>query len=218
MYRNNPAPPPKKTGSLTTWKVGVLLRELSKDEDKDEDKIPAVGDVSSGWHVPWRTDFHSYLNSRDQLGVMTIVEWWGVHTQNGFHTCADLLWSQWNADWYPVWAALAQDYLPVMASSVSSKHVFSSAGITISRRRSQLKPDIVEALQFMKCIYRRELLFHQALSSVLEAEESFEGTGDAVREEGGAGEKGWDDFVGDLQDDGEFQGVDSNDVFIQAIM
>ena len=201
-----------------TRKVGVLLRELSEDEDKDEDKIPAVGDVSSGRHVPWCTDFHGYLNSRDQLGVMTIVEWWGVCTQNGFHTCADLLWSQQNADRYPVWAALAQDYLPVMASSVSSECAFSSAGITISRCRSQLKPDIVEALQFMKCVYRRELLFCEAPSSVLEAEESFEGTGDAVREEGGAGEKGWDDFVGDLQDDGEFQGVDSDDVFVQAIM
>ena len=105
-----------------------------------------------------------------------------------------------------------------MASSVLSEHAFSSAGITICKCHSQLKPDIIEALQFIKCIYCRELLFHEELSTTLEAEKSFEGTGDAVREGGGAEEKGWDDFVGDLQDDGDFQGVDSDDIFVQAIM
>ena len=90
MYGNNAAPPPKK-GNLTTHKVGVLLRELSDDED--EDYIPAIGDVSSSsLHVPWRVDFQGYLNSRDQLGAMSIVEWWGVCTQNRFPACADFLW------------------------------------------------------------------------------------------------------------------------------
>lgn len=66
-----------------THKVGVLLCELSDDEDKDD--IPAIRDVSSsGLHVPWHADFQGYLNSRDQLGVMSIVEWWGVRTQNRF--------------------------------------------------------------------------------------------------------------------------------------
>ena len=80
MYGNNPAPPPTKTGNLTTRKVGILLRELSDDED--DDKLSFIGDVSSSQHVPWHSDFHGYLNSRDQLGTMTIVEWWGVCTEN----------------------------------------------------------------------------------------------------------------------------------------
>jgi hypothetical protein len=46
-----------------------------------------------------------------------------------------------------------------MASSVSSERAFSSAGITISKRRSRLKGDIVEALQFLKCLLRQDLIF-----------------------------------------------------------
>jgi hypothetical protein len=46
-----------------------------------------------------------------------------------------------------------------MASSVSSERAFSSAGITISKRRNRLKGDIVEALQFLKCLIRRDLFF-----------------------------------------------------------
>ena len=91
MYGNNPAPPLKKAVNLTTHKVGVLLRELSEDEDEDKDKISDVGDVSSSQHALWHSDFHGYLNSRDQLGRMSIVEWWGICTKNDFPTLADFL-------------------------------------------------------------------------------------------------------------------------------
>jgi hypothetical protein len=50
-----------------------------------------------------------------------------------------------------------------MASSVSSERAFSSAGITISKR--PLNAVTVEALQFLKCMYRRELNFREFLSS-----------------------------------------------------
>ena len=46
-----------------------------------------------------------------------------------------------------------------MASSVSSERAFSSAGITISKRRNRLKLDIVEALQCLKCLYHNDLIF-----------------------------------------------------------
>jgi hypothetical protein len=46
-----------------------------------------------------------------------------------------------------------------MASSVSSERAFSSAGITISKQRSRLKGDIVEALQFLKCLIHHDLVF-----------------------------------------------------------
>jgi len=71
MYGNNPAPPTKKWQNLTTCKVGVLLRELSDDEDQD--KTSDIGDISSNPHTPWHGDFHGYLNLKDQLGAMTIV-------------------------------------------------------------------------------------------------------------------------------------------------
>jgi hypothetical protein len=46
-----------------------------------------------------------------------------------------------------------------MASSVSSERAFSSAGITLSKRRNRLKGDIVEALQCLKCMYHNDLIF-----------------------------------------------------------
>jgi hypothetical protein len=52
-----------------------------------------------------------------------------------------------------------------MALSVSSERAFSSAGITISKRRNRLKPDIIEALQFLKCVYRHDLLFREEPTS-----------------------------------------------------
>ena len=52
-----------------------------------------------------------------------------------------------------------------MASSVSSERPFSSAGITISKRRNRLKPDIVEALQCLKCLYKNDLIFRDVLLS-----------------------------------------------------
>ena len=71
----------------------------------------------------------------------------------------------------PVWASLARDHLPILASSVSSERAFSAAGITISKRRNRLRGDVVEALQFLKCALHSDLLFREpAPSSVLETE------------------------------------------------
>jgi hypothetical protein len=58
----------------------------------------------------------------------------------------------------PVWGSLARDYLAIMVPSVSSGHAFASAGITISKHCNQLKGDIVEALQFLKCLINCDLL------------------------------------------------------------
>jgi hypothetical protein len=55
-----------------------------------------------------------------------------------------------------------------MASSVSSERAFSSAGITISKRRNRLKDDIVEALQILKCFYQNDLIFREVLTSTEE--------------------------------------------------
>ena len=59
-----------------------------------------------------------------------------------------------------------------MSSSVSSERTFSQGGITISKQRSRLKGDIVEALQCIKCAIRHDLLFRErAPSSISETEE-----------------------------------------------
>ena len=46
-----------------------------------------------------------------------------------------------------------------MASSVSSERSFSSAGLTITKRRNRLGYDIVEALQILKSAIREDMLF-----------------------------------------------------------
>ncbi|KIK93961.1 hypothetical protein PAXRUDRAFT_112081, partial [Paxillus rubicundulus Ve08.2h10] len=50
---------------------------------------------------------------------------------------------------YPIWASLAQDYLSIMASLVSSKHAFSAAALIITKHCNHLKGDIVEAIQVL---------------------------------------------------------------------
>lgn len=80
MYGNNSAPVPlRRTGKSATRKVGILIRELSDDEDEDGIE-PSVAPTQAGndLRTPWNKDFNGYLNSKDQLGNMTIVEWWGV--------------------------------------------------------------------------------------------------------------------------------------------
>ncbi|KAG7085639.1 hypothetical protein E1B28_003186 [Marasmius oreades] len=52
-----------------------------------------------------------------------------------------------------MWIAIAHDLLPVMASSVSSERAFSTADITIMKRRNRLHGDIVEALQVLKVAF-----------------------------------------------------------------
>jgi hypothetical protein len=60
-----------------------------------------------------------------------------------------------------------------MASSVSSERAFSSAGITLSKRRNRLKGDIVEALQCLKCLYHGGLIFGEIVGAS-EIEEELE--------------------------------------------
>ena len=103
-----------------------------------------------------------------------------------------------------------------MASSVSSECAFSSTGITISKRHDCLKPDIVEALQFLKCIYHPDLLFHEEPSTELEAElDEYE---DSVQ--GDAEKVGWDKLISDLADDEGFvdhDDDDDDDVYVQDV-
>ncbi len=120
-----------------------------------------------------------------------------------------------NADRYPVWASLARDYLAVMPTSVSSERAFSQGGITISDRRTRLKADVVEALQFLKCSLRQDLLLQGTqpaaeLEAELELEED-ESTGDDSPGSTGTGstsdavsgrqQRSWDLILDDSDDD-----------------
>jgi len=124
---------------------------------------------------------------------------------------------------YNVWASLARDFLPIMASSVSSERAFSSAGITISKRRNRLNPDIIEALQFLKCLYRRELLFREEVSTERELEElggralTVNGSGEL---DDADAEDNLDEVVEVVEDPAEdegFEDYDEDEVFVQQL-
>ena len=82
--------------------------------------------------------------------------------------------------------SLAHDYLAIMGSSISSEHAFSAAGITITKCQNHLHGDIVEVLQFLKCLIRMDLIFREVVSqSALEWEM------ENVEEDDGS--PGWED-------------------------
>jgi hypothetical protein len=102
-----------------------------------------------------------------------------------------------------------------MASSVSSERAFSSAGITISKRHNRLKPDVVEALQFLKCAYYHNLIFREEMTANLELEEMEDDIkGEEVNREE---ERGWDDLVEDLPIDEGFDDDDGDEIYVQTL-
>jgi len=74
-----------------------------------------------------------------------------------------------------------------MATSVSSELAFSAAGITI-KRRNRLGGDVVEALQFLKCFHRRDLLLREADDPSIASEMT-------SKEDSNVTEEGWDEMI-----------------------
>lgn len=70
----------------------------------------------------------------------------------------DLFFVQLNSHQLPMWSSLARDNSAVMALSVFLELAFSSSGITISKRCTQLKADIVEALQCLRCLLKHNMI------------------------------------------------------------
>ena len=106
---------------------------------------------------------------------------------------------------YHVWASLARDYLAIMGSSVSSERAFSAAGIAITKHRNRLCGDIVEALQFLKCLIRKDIIYREVPSrSVLEYElENVEEDDGSPGWEDVPNGEAWDTFV--IDDDDELE-------------
>ncbi|EMD37571.1 hypothetical protein CERSUDRAFT_65209 [Gelatoporia subvermispora B] len=132
----------------------AALAELSSDEEESDGALRPVQPMNMlsdevAAEQACERAFRKYLELDD--GVPE-----GMEILNGHH--------------YPVWASLARDYLAIMATSVSSERAFSSAGITITKRRNRLKGDIVEALQLLKSALRKSLfLFKCGPSSATES-------------------------------------------------
>ena len=91
-----------------------------------------------------------------------------------------------------------------MASLVSSERAFSVAGIMISKRRNRLKGDIVKALQCMKCLIHRDLIYREVVVATELKSEDIVDTDknytDTVKE---ADVFSWDQVLKDDMDDGD---------------
>ena len=87
-----------------------------------------------------------------------------------------------------------------MVSSILSERAFLSGGITISKHWNRLKGDIVEALQVLKCLYHKDLIFREVVTVTKEEVdmewEELKGGGDKDDAEGFS----WDQLVVDLVD------------------
>jgi hypothetical protein len=59
---------------------------------------------------------------------------------------------------FPTLFAIAMDYLPIQASSVPSERVFSSAGDTDTKKRNRITPALMEALQMLKFLLKKQRL------------------------------------------------------------
>jgi hypothetical protein len=190
---------PKKTSG----KVHVLLRELSSDEASGDEEEEEELDVDP--LLPWLREFNLYLNSPTLVpDNMSIIRWWGVRSsylsELNYHLCS-FTW-QVNAQQYPVWASLARDHLSIMATSVSSERAFSAAALTITKCHNHLKGDIVEAIQVLRMMYQRDLIFREAPPS---------SAAELALEELDDGEENGDDSNILLSDESDFkQGVSSS--------
>lgn len=134
---------------------------LNVDDTDSEDDLNSY-EVAVNPHITSMDEWKTYLNTiEDILDGVNMVRWWGV-CLSSFHFHVLLILRvcllQMNGSRYPTWRSMAGDYLAVMASSVASERAFSSAGITISKRRNRLDGDIVEALQCLKSLTCQDLM------------------------------------------------------------
>lgn len=86
-----------------------------------------------------------------------------------------------NREEFPTLFSIAMDYLPVQATSVPCERVFSSAKETDTAKRNRISPVLMEALQMLKFMLKKERLnFTKGWSTPKEAMEwaASKGTGD----------------------------------------
>ena len=187
-----------------------MIRDVQSDDEDDILDVPTSA-ANLDPSKPWSTDFKWYMDTLEATlpPGMSTIQWWGVSdvvASSCFNCVLISNYFQINAQRYgPVWTSLARDYLSIMASSVSSERAFSQGGITISKRRSRLKGDIVEALQCVKCALRNDLLFREPGPSSLGEFETDELEMEMVSGEAadgdGTDEQGWDDLLLEEADD-----------------
>lgn len=59
---------------------------------------------------------------------------------------------------FPTLYKIAMDFLPIQASAIPCERVFSSSGDTFTKKRNRLSPHLMEALQVVKFVLKKEQL------------------------------------------------------------
>ena len=77
-------------------------------------------------------EFQAYIHDPIMPGIKSTYEYWKMNQHR-----------------FPSVAILAKKYLAVPGTSASSERVFSTAGLTITKNRSNLHPDTVDAIIFL---------------------------------------------------------------------
>ncbi|KAF9489960.1 hypothetical protein BDN71DRAFT_1347208, partial [Pleurotus eryngii] len=53
---------------------------------------------------------------------------------------------------------MSMDYLPIQASAVPCEHIFSLSAEMDTKRCNHIKPELMEALQMLKCTLKKDRL------------------------------------------------------------
>ncbi|KAJ7794063.1 hypothetical protein B0H14DRAFT_3497387 [Mycena olivaceomarginata] len=89
---------------------------------------------------------------------------------------------------------------PTLGSNSAHRY----AGITISKRHNRLNPDIVEALQVLKCMIKRDLIFRESALVDDDGTDDLQAKESSNEEQSESGlaqdEGGWDGILADEPD------------------
>ena len=105
---------------LQQRKLKVTRDILLGPEDNSEGNVTIADEVEM------------YLQSKSPPRSTNIFEWWKL-----------------NEPRYPNIARLAKSMLCIPATSTAAERIFSSAGITVSKKRSCLKPENLDKILFL---------------------------------------------------------------------
>lgn len=100
-----------------------------------------------------QVDYRPYKRVKFDYGEVAVplteIQRYLYNTATLHRTESPLLWWKEHAQTFPVLARLARIYLSICATSVPSERLFSDAGNVINKKRSTLKPSMVETLVYL---------------------------------------------------------------------
>jgi hypothetical protein len=110
-------------------------------------------------------EYQAYITSPLSASASDIIKFWEVSNLLYLQILTDSLLGydcyllfQMSSTVFPTIFAIAMDYLPIQASSVSCERVFSSSAETDTKKRNRISPLLMEALQMLKYHFKKERL------------------------------------------------------------